>query len=198
MKRVLLLLITVVVLISCKGKQKTGEEVQETPQLSMVKAHRLKNDLDAFSKTQLKEWKEYHALHDFLQGFTKISPNEAMSKALDLKDLVKQLKDSAKPKTLDINSFKVRVNVLENETLRLADMTYIPAMKAPEINDQVTKVLDVFSAVNSKINTVYAQQRFEESIDSDKFFVGLDTTKIDSVSKKRLRKEENEIAPNKN
>jgi hypothetical protein len=77
-------------------------------------------------------------------------------------------------------------------------MTYIPAMKAPEINDQVTKVLDVFSAVNSKINTVYAQQRFEESIDSDKFFVGLDTTKIDSVSKKRLRKEENDIAPNKN
>lgn len=187
------MLLIIVVVSSCKDPKKTGEQVKEKPQLSTVKEHRLKSDLDDFSQTQLKDWKEYHALQNALQGFVKISPNEAMSKALDVRDLVKQLKDSAKPKVLDITSFKVRVNVLENETLRLADMTYIPAITAPEINNQITKVLDVFSAVNSKINTIYAQQRFEESIDSDRFFIGLDTTKLDSLSKKRLRIESDSI-----
>jgi hypothetical protein len=62
-------------------------------------------------------------------------------------------------------SFRTRVNVLENETLRLKDMTFIPAITANEVNTQVDKILAAFSATNSKINTVYSQLEVEQDIE---------------------------------
>ena len=66
-------------------------------------------------------------------------------------------------------------------------MTFIPAIKAVEINEQTEKILSAFSAVNSKVNTILTKKRFEEAIDVDVSFIGLDSTKIDSVSKKSIK-----------
>lgn len=62
-------------------------------------------------------------------------------------------------------SFRTRVNVLENETLRLKDMTFIPAITANDVNTQVDKILAAFSATNSKINTIYSQLEVEQDIE---------------------------------
>ena len=82
-----------------------------------------------------------------------------------------------------------RINILYNETLRLADMTTIPAIKADEVHQQTEKIIDAFSAVHAKINTVLSKKRFEDEIGVEITFIGLDSTKIDSVTKKSINNE---------
>jgi uncharacterized membrane protein len=77
------------------------------------------------------------------------------------------MKDSIRPKELINSSFRTRVNVLENEALRLKDMTFINAVTSKEINLQVDKIMAAFSATNSKINTVYSQLEVEKEIQLD-------------------------------
>ena len=124
-------------------------------------------------------------VEEFAGKFHQASPNEALSNALELKSLVQQLKDSLKPTIFNSPSFNARINVLFSEAERLADITFIPAIKTVEINEQVEKTLGAFSALNAKINTVLSQKKFEDAGISPKF-IGLDTTKMDRVSKKTV------------
>ena len=81
---------------------------------------------------------------------------------------------------------RLRINVLYSEAERLADITFIPAIKTVEINEQVEKTLGAFSALNAKINTVLSQKKFEDAIGISPKFIGLDTTKMYRVSKKTV------------
>ena len=138
----------------------------------------------------LKEVKDWNALQDidsFFVKFRKITPNEALSNAIELKDLIKRLNDSVKPKKFKIPSLTARINVLYNEALRLADLTRIGAIKAQEVNTQVDKTMDAFSNINTKINTILAKIRFENEIDIDVTFIGLDTTRMDAFFKKPIK-----------
>ena len=76
--------------------------------------------------------------------------------------------------------------MLHNETLRLADLTFIPSVKTAEINQQIDKTIASFSAVNSKINTILSKKKFEDAIAVNLDFIGIDSTKIDSISKKSI------------
>ena len=138
----------------------------------------------------LKEVKDWNALQDidsFFVKFRKITPNEALSNAIELKDLIKRLNDSVKPKKFKIPSLTARINILYNEALRLADLTRIGAIKAQEVNTQVDKTMDAFSNINTKINTILAKIRFENEIDIDVTFIGLDTTRMDAFFKKPIK-----------
>ena len=133
------------------------------------------------------EWEELNAVNDFLARFKKASSKEVLSNALELKGLVQSLKDSIKPTLFNVASLDTRINIFNNETLRLADMTTIPAIKASEVTMQTEKILDAFSAINAKINTLLSKKRFEDEIDIDVKFIGLDSTKMDSVSRKSIK-----------
>ena len=138
----------------------------------------------------LKEVKDWNALQDidsFFVKFRKITPNEALSNAIELKDLIKRLNDSVKPKKFKIPSLTARINVLYNEALRLADLTRIGAIKAQEVNTQVDKTMAAFSNINTKINSILAKIRFENEIDIDVTFIGLDTTRMDAFFKKPIK-----------
>ena len=186
MKKILFLL-QFVFLFSCvKNEQEKLENIEKKPLLSVVKEHASVEKVNILFKKDVADWKELNAVNSFLLRFKKASPNEALSNALELRDLVKSLKDSVKPKIFDIPSFNARIHILENETLRLADLTFIPAITANEINVEVDKTIAAFSAVNSKINTVLSKKRFEDAIDVKVDFIGIDLTKIDSVSKKSI------------
>ena len=140
--------------------------------------------------THLKEVKDWNALKDidsFFVKFRKITPNEALSNAIELKDLIKRLNDSVKPEKFKIPSLTARINILYNEALRLADLTRIGAIKAQEVNTQVDKTMDAFSNINTKINTILAKMRFENEIDIDVTFIGLDTTKMDAFFNKPIK-----------
>ena len=182
-------LLTIAILFfSCDDKPaKNKQEDSKKPLLSVVHEYSDTQKIKPSYRSEVEEWKELRVIDKFLERFKKASPHEILSNAIELKGLVKNLKDSIKPTLFNKDpSFDARINIFYNETLRLADMTSIPAIKAEEVNVQTEKTIAAFSAVNAKINTILAKKRFEEAIDVDGIFVGLDSTKMDSVSRKSV------------
>ena len=178
-----------VLFVSCADKeQKTVNNNQPKALLSVSKTHASIEQIKPEFKKEVEGWKELNSINTFISRFEKTSPNAALSNALELRDLVKNLNDSIVPSLYDIPSFKARVNILNNEVLRLADLTSIPAVTADEVNIEVDKIIAAVSSLNSKINTIHSQKRFEDSIDVDFEFIGIDSTKIDSISKNSIDK----------
>lgn len=151
--------------------------------LSSVQKHAITVSIDRIAKKEITAWKEYNTLDSLLKRFSAISANEALDNALELTDLVKKLKDSIRPKALASPAFKTRIHVLENETLRLKDMTYISAITANEVNHQVTKIVEAFAATNSKINTVYSQIELEKKIHSTIITTDLEVLQLSQQKK---------------
>ncbi|QTE21746.1 hypothetical protein [Polaribacter cellanae] len=186
MKYLIFLLLSVFV-ISCGNKTQGNTDVEKAkPLMRVLKKHQATVNVKPVFLKEVENWQELKEIDSFFVKFREISPNEALSNALELRDLVKSLKDSVTPTLFDTPSFKTRVNILYNECLRLADLTLISAIKATEINKQVDKTIDAFSAVNTKINTILTKKKFEDEIDVKIDYIGLDTTKIDSVSRKTI------------
>ena len=186
MKHILYLFLSLF-LFSCGNNKKDAlNTTQEIPKRSIAKQHiRLENISPDF-KNKVENWGDLQTVTSFIKKFENVSPNEALSNALELRDLVASLKDNEIPEFCDIPSFHARINVLHNETLRLVDLTLIPAITSDEVNLQVDKTIVAFSAVNSKINTIYSKKRFEDAIDIKIDYIGIDSTMMDSVSKKSI------------
>ena len=154
--------------------------------MSIAEMHTATENILSTHLKEVKDWNELQDIDSFFVKFRKITPNEALSNAIELKDLIKRLKDSVKPEKFKIPSLTARINILYNEALRLADLTRIGAIKAPEVNTQVDKTMAAFSNINTKINTILAKIRFENEIDINVTFIGLDTTKMDSFFNKPI------------
>jgi len=183
-KSIVLLLLLVV--FSCKKEEKQVVFTKLKPQLSVVQKHAIHVSIESVSKKEIATWKEYSSLDSFLKQFAAISANEALNNALELADLVKNMKDSIRPKALINPAFRTRIHVLENETLRLKDMTYISAITANEVNSQVTKIVEAFAATNSKINTVYSQMELEKKIHNT---LDLEIPQLNQLKKQEKLKE---------
>jgi hypothetical protein len=157
------------VLISCGDAPQEKKDAPVVKSLfSVAQKHVAIIPLDAVNEKEISTWNHYITLREFLGKFKTATPNEALSNALELGSLIKVLKDSIKPKPLNTPSFEARINLLENESLRLSDMTKISAIQSKEVNDQINKVFEAFSAVNSKINMVYLQENLDKGIDTPK------------------------------
>lgn len=187
MKHILYLFLSLF-LFSCENsKKETIKNRQEKPKRSVVTKHvGLKNVNPEFKKN-IENWQDLQTVTLFIKKFENVSPNEALINALELRDLVTSLKENEIPEFFDIPSFHARLNVLHNETLRLADLTLIPAITSQEVNLQINKTIAAFSSVNSKINTIYSKKRFEDAIDIKIDHLGIDSTMMDSVSKKSIK-----------
>lgn len=181
------LFIILVFLFSCDKNQDQAKPDEKVNSLfSVVKEHLSVKPVKPIYAAEIEDWEELKAVDNFLGRFKKVSANEILSNALELKGLAKNLKDKKKPNLFNIASCKARINIFYNETLRLADMTTIPAITATEVHQQTEKIIDAFSAVNAKVNTMFSKKRFEDEIGIDIKFIGLDSTKIDSVTRKSL------------
>lgn len=153
------LILLILFCVSCDDTpQKVEEKPTVTAEFSLAKKHQIQIDIKTSNEKEIANWEYYTAVRTFLQKFKNATPNEALGNALELSSLVKALKDSAKPEIFRTRSLNARVNLLDNEALRLSDMTKISAIKVEEVNAQIDKVLNAFSSLNSKINTVYLQQ----------------------------------------
>ena len=183
-------LLLVILFFSCDKKQEqTNNEQESKPLLSVVKEYSTIEPINISYKKDIEDWEELRAVDNFLSRFKKVSSKEILSNALELKGLVKSLRDSIKPALFNIPAFDARVNIFYNETLRLADMNSIPAIKADEVTKQTEKIIAAFSSVNAKVNSVLAKKRFQEGINVDVKFIGLDSTRIDSISKNSINEE---------
>ena len=198
MKQILYLFLSLFLFSCGNNKKETIKNTQEKPKRSVVTKHiGLKNVSPDF-KNKIESWQDLQTVNLFIKKFENISPNEALINALELRDLVASLKDNEIPESCDIPSFHARINVLHNETLRLADLTLIPAITSQEVNLQVNKTIAAFSSVNSKINTIYSKKRFEDAINVKIDYIGIDSIMMDSVSKKSINLKKMEESLDKN
>lgn len=185
----------ILLLLSCGNKedQKTPEKEESKPLLSVVKEHQRAESVDPSFAKDIENWRELSMLNSFVNRLHKVSSNEILSNALELRDLVKALKDSVTPRVFNVAPFKARVHVLNTEALRLADLTFIPAIKANEVHVQLDKTIAAFSALNTSVNTILSKKRFEDEIDIDLDFIGIDDSKMDSVSIKSIENTKKEL-----
>ena len=151
--------------LSCNDGKINSKQAIKKPQLSLIKKHVKISKIQAKYQTEIEEWQEYENFSVFLNQFASISPNDALNNSRELNDLAKNLVDSLKPVIFETPAFSARVNLLYNQTLRLFDMSSIPAIKANEVNNHIDKVLNAFSSINSKINTTLKQRELELSVE---------------------------------
>ncbi len=189
------LLFSILMLLSCNKKQEKNEiDTSIIAELRVVIQHPEPENVLPLFQPEIATWSEYEQVKNFLGRFKKASPKEVLSNSVELRDLVKVLKESVKPEIFNNPSFETRVNIMYNESLRLADMNTIPAITAKEVNAQIDKIIAAFGAVNAKINTTFSKKKFEDEITIDLSLVGLDTTKIDTISKNSILKKMDEKA----
>ena len=74
------------------------------------------------------------------------------------------MKDSIRIPSFDRPDIKIRLNVLYNNTLRLADMENISSIETQEIKTEISNILSAFSAINSKINNLTNQKYLEKQL----------------------------------
>ena len=162
-----LLYILILIFWSCQNGTSIKEPKVKKSEMNLIKKHPSALALELSSKNKITSWEEYQRVTNSLHRFSSISASEALNNALKLSEEIKFLKDSIRPKELLNSSFRTRINVLENEALRLKDMTFIPAISANEVHTQINKIIDAFSATNSKINTTYSQLQVELDINNN-------------------------------
>jgi hypothetical protein len=175
-----------VFILSCGNNQEKEKAKKRKPLMSLIQTHSATVNIKPIFLKEVKDWSELKAIDSFFVKFRKISPNEILSNSIELKDLIKSLKDSVKPRIFDVLSLDARINILYTEVLRMADLTTIEAIQATEVSMQLDKTIAAFSNVTIKINTLLEKISFESEIDIDAKFIGLDSTKIDIISKKTI------------
>jgi len=147
--------------------------------------------LNSKSIKLVETWDEYQNIDELLNQYQNINANLALLNAKELAALAKQLKDSIGVERLKIPSVKIRLNVLHNETLRLADMSTIPSITEEEVIEENSNILNAYSALNLKINNIVNQENLNEELNSfidevlqlNDTSIKLDSTKI-SLPKK--------------
>ena len=159
----------ILLISSCNDTTTTAKKVIEKPEASRVKKHKQVSKIQSRFEMDIDSWIEYENLTVFLQQYTSISPNDALNNSRELNDITKSIIDSVQPQFLETAAFKARLNLLYNETLRLYDMSSIPAIKATEVNHQVANILNAYSSVNFKINTILTQSELEKNITEPDF-----------------------------
>lgn len=165
-----LLFVILFVSFSCK-RAKTTQEVSENADTLKVNSDRIVNSISETlipkAKKDVAEWKEYQHVDELLLKYYNISNYEALDYAEELSGLVQAMKDTIRVDKLKGPSIKARFNVLYSETLRLTDMATIPTITSEEVEEEVSRIIAVYDAINSKINTIYKVEEFQESLEVD-------------------------------
>ncbi|WP_372793156.1 hypothetical protein [Lutibacter sp.] len=165
-----LLLFIIFLSFSCQ-RTNPVQEVSENTDSLKINSNRIVNTISETlipkAKKVISEWKEYRDVDEFIIKYYNISNMEALNYAKELSDLVQLMKDSIRIEELKELNMMARFNVLHNETLRLADMATIPAISSEEVKEEVGKIVEVYSSLNSKINTIYKAEELQNSLEVD-------------------------------
>ncbi|MDV7186196.1 hypothetical protein R3X25_02795 [Lutibacter sp. TH_r2] len=155
--------------ISCDNPKKTTKVINIKD--SIENSERIINTVNvtliSSAKKDLDDWQEYTILDEFLIKYYNISYYDALENAKELSGLVKNLKDSLRVDKINKKNVVARINTLENEALRLADMATITSISDDEVKMEVDKIVELFDALNSKINTIYKTEELQNSLDID-------------------------------
>jgi len=136
--------------------------------------------LNSQAKKEVSDWIEYQNLSEFIPNLFKTDTKQALFDSQRVLELSKQLKDSIRIEKMDIPSFRARLHVLYNESLRLADMDSIKSITPAEVEMQTKNIVNAYDAINSKINMLVSQESLEENLkEFDSILNKKDSTKKD-------------------
>ncbi len=179
----LFFILFIITFFSCKKhviKQETNTVI-DTTRADVFKVNNIIK-LNTKAKNMVKDWIEYQKMHEFIQQYYHISIDDAMLNAKEFSKLSQQLKDSIRIEKLDIPSVKIRLNVLNNEILRLTDMATITNISSSDIKKESGNILDAYFALNSKINNIISQENLNSDV--NKFIEEITSNKDSIISKK--------------
>ena len=153
-------------LFSCNktSSKKDNQVVRDTLKLGKIKANYTEIELNSKSKKAVENWIEYQKMDEFIAQYHNISLTDAIFNSNELSELAQQMKDSIRIENFKIPSVKIRLNVLHNETLRLADMATIPKISALEVQKENENILNAYSALNLKINNLISQENLNKEL----------------------------------
>ena len=164
------LLIILLLSFSCNRNKETAQVSEKADSLKLD-VNRIENRIGETlipeAKAEMDNWKEYQNVDELLLKYYSITTLEALTNAEELSRLVKMMKDSIKIEKLKKPNIIARINVLENETLRLADMATIPSISKEEVKEEVGNIVAIYSAINSKINTIYQAEGIQNTLEFD-------------------------------
>ncbi|RPD97768.1 hypothetical protein EGM88_08245 [Aureibaculum marinum] len=167
--KTLSLLFLVTLLFSCKNTKRdimkqsdvVTDSINETDKKTI---RAIGETLTPNAKKKVENWVAYKQLDNLLDNFYSSSPNEVLNLSKELSTTTKQLKDSIKIERFKQPDVLIRINVIHNYALRLADMSTIPSITADEVKEETQNILDAFSALNSKINNLTKTEELEEEL----------------------------------
>jgi hypothetical protein len=167
LKKIFLLSLFSLCLSSCNDKkhQESQTQSQKTVKSDNKKStNSIGETLTPEAKKIVQDWNEYLTIDEILNDFYSINTDDALLKAKSLSERAQELKDSIRIPAFDRPDIKIRLNVLYNNTLRLADMENISSIETQEIKTEISNILNAFSAINSKINNLTNQQYLEKQL----------------------------------
>ncbi|MCF6224040.1 MAG: hypothetical protein L3J34_09980 [Flavobacteriaceae bacterium] len=176
----------IITFFSCKKhdiKQEAATIIDST-RTDIFKANHIIK-LNTKAKNMVKDWIEYQKMDEFIQQYYHISIDDAMLNAKEFSKLSQQLKDSIRVEKLDIPSVKIRLNVLNNEVLRLMDMATITNISSSDIKKENKNILDAYFALNSKINNIIIQENLNSDV--NKFIEEITSNKDSVISEKIVK-----------
>lgn len=174
----LLYILFVIALISVSCKKNTLKtDNQQQKDTIVVQNKRNINSigyvLTPEAQEYVKDWEELQKFDAFITKYFAISNSDALQNAKELSELAFDLKDSNRFELLQDPSVAARLNILDTECKRLADMATITAIKPEEVSAQIKKILEAYSAVNSKFNSVLEIKDLESEIHLDPDFLAI-------------------------
>lgn len=156
--------------ISCTTNKRTESNEQTIDSLGLISdriTNMLGETLNPTAKLDLDTWQAYKDVDAMMLTYYNTSMSEALNNANELSGLVQIMKDSIAIESLNKPNVIARFNVLHNETLRLADMATISSITEEEVALEVKQILKLYSAVNSKINTIYTARDLQNALEVD-------------------------------
>ncbi|MDO9275686.1 MAG: hypothetical protein Q7T92_09080 [Lutibacter sp.] len=164
------LLFILLLSFSCNRNKETAQVSEKADSLKLD-ANRIENRIGETlipeAKAEMDNWKEYQNVDELMLKYYSITTLEALTNAEELSNLVKSMKDSLRVEKLQKPNIIARINVLHNETLRLADMANIPSISKEEVKEEVSNIVAIYSAMNSKINTIYQAETIQSTLEFD-------------------------------
>lgn len=156
--------------ISCTTNKRTEANEETIDSLGLI-SNRITNTigetLNPSAKEVLDTWQGYKDVDAYMLNYYNITASDALNSANQLSELIQKMKDSIPIESLNKPNVIARFNVLYNETLRLADMATIPSISEEEVSQEVKQILKLYSALNSKINTIYLARDLQDALEVD-------------------------------
>ncbi|RUA10845.1 MAG: hypothetical protein DSY82_04320 [Flavobacteriia bacterium] len=169
---------------SCK-KNKAQEDVFQTekPRDTTLTNYTLKitENLQPKAKELVKDWGEYQKIDEFLRNNQNTNAEETLFNAEELARLAQELKDSIRIETFKTPDYRIRLNVINNEALRLKDMSTIPNLSANEVLSEYQKIFEAFNALNSKLNNKVSKEKINKELKDFIDAVATDSVVMDTV-----------------